>query len=208
MDFLLNKLSNSFLYYTDKSFFDYNTHIYLDNYNLINQFNDICYNIHNTYNKNDLSDYNIIVKEDMHIKVFILSNCIIRICHIDTYNYKYNELYNYIIKLNHENIEHIYNIYHTNKYILIVSKCIIPLIIDNKINPLHYPKFDILINQIEEVINVLLDNGYSHNDVNIDNIGYDSELDKYILFDFDKCKKSNKTNDLYNLIKSIKYYSY
>ena len=55
MDFLLNKLSNSFLYYTDKSFFDYNTHIYLDDYNLINQFNEICYNIHNTYNKNDLS---------------------------------------------------------------------------------------------------------------------------------------------------------
>ena len=207
MNYLLKKISDSFLYYTDKSFFDYNTHIYLDNYVLINQFNDICYDIHNTYNKNDISNYNIIVKEDMHIKVFILSNCIIRICHIDTYKYRYSEFYNHIIQLNHDNIEYIYNIYYTDKYVIIVSKCVIPLIVDNKINILHYPNFDILINQIEEVINVLLYNGYSHNDVNIDNIGYDSELNKYILFDFDKCKKSNKTNDLYNLIKSIKYYT-
>ena len=48
------------------------------------------------YNKSDISNYQIIIKEDMSIKVFVLSHCVIRICCIDIYNKKYIHIFNYI----------------------------------------------------------------------------------------------------------------
>jgi len=204
--YLLNKLSISFEYYTDYSFFIMNNHIYIDNLLLYSQLNEIFNNIDLLYNKSDISNYQIIIKEDMSIKVFVLSHCVIRICCIDIYNKKYIHIFNYIKNKNHINLEQIYNIYFTNKYVIIVSKCIIPLIINSIINPLHIPKFELLKYQMSQLINQLLIDGYSHNDVCIDNIGYDPILDKYILFDFDKCNMSNSNNDLNTLNKSINFY--
>ena len=59
---------------------------------------------------------------------------------------------------------------------------------------------------MNQLIKQLLIDGYSHNDVRIDNIGYDPILDKYILFDFDKCNMSNSNNDFNTLNKSINFY--
>ena len=86
--YLLNKLSVAFEYYTDYSFFIKNNHIYIDNFLLYSQLNEIFNNIHLLYNKSDISNYQIIIKEDMNIKVFVLSYCVIRICCIDIYNKK------------------------------------------------------------------------------------------------------------------------
>jgi hypothetical protein len=121
---LLDKLSSAFFYYTDFTLFDKNDHIFIDNNELYLQFDNICNIIHILYNKSDKSDFQIIIKEDMHIKVFVLSYCVIRICHINVYNDKYIHIYEYIQNKNLSNLEHIYNIYYTNKYIIIVSKCI------------------------------------------------------------------------------------
>jgi hypothetical protein len=87
---MLDKLNKVFYYYTDTSLFDDNHHIYIDNYNLFIQINIIMNNIHLLYNKSDMTNYRIILKDDMNIKVFVLSNCIIRICHIVIYDRLYN----------------------------------------------------------------------------------------------------------------------
>ena len=206
MNFLLSKINNAFFYYTDFSLFTFNNHIYLDNPLLITNFNDICNEIQLLYNKNDITDYNIIVKEDMNIKVFILSYCIIRICHIDIFNHKYQYIYDFIFSVKHDNLEHIYNIYYTNKYVIIVSKKIIPLIINNCINPSHLPNINNIIINISLIIYYLLDNGISHNDVSIDNIGYDVDIDKYVLYDYDKCSIILFVDNIYSLYKSIDFY--
>ena len=205
--YLINKLNNVFYFYTDRSLFENNHHIFIDNYNLFIQINIIINNIHILYNKSDISDYNIILKEDMHIKVFVLSNCIIRICNINIYNKFYICIYKYIIELFHPNLEQIYDIYFTTKYVIIVSKSIIPLVINNMINPLHKPNYTLLRNQMNNLIKQFINDGYAHNDVRIDNIGYDNENDLYVLFDFDKFNKSNINNDLLQLDNSIRYYN-
>lgn len=205
--YLFNRLNHVFYDYTDKSLFDLNHHIFIDNYNLFIEINIIINNIHILYNKSDITDYNIVLKEDMNIKVFVLSNCIIRICLTTIYDKFYICIYKYIIDLLHPNLEHIYNIYHTTKYVIIVSKSIIPLVIDNRINPLHVPDFKLIREQMNNLIKLFIKDGYSHNDVRIDNIGYDSENNLYVLFDFDKFNKSNNNNDLYLLDKSIHYYN-
>ncbi len=204
---MLDKLNKVFYYYTDTSLFDDNHHIYIDNYNLFIQINIIMNNIHLLYNKSDMTNYRIILKDDMNIKVFVLSNCIIRICHIIIYDRLYIDIYRYIIDLLHPNLELIYNIYMTTKYVIIVSKLIIPLVIDNKINPLHKPNYILIREQMHKLIYQFILDGYSHNDVRIDNIGYDSENDLYVLFDFDKFNKSTTNNDIHILDKSIRYYN-
>ena len=203
---LLNRLSIAFKYYTDYSLFIKNDHIFIDNIELYLQFNNICNNINILYNNSDISDYHIIIKEDMFIKVFVLSYCVIRICHINIYYDRYIHIYTYIQDKNHSNLEHIYNIYLTDKYVIIVSKCIIPLIVDNMINPLHDPDYIMIRLQMYQLIEQLINDGYSHNDVRIDNIGYDPNINKYVLFDFDKFNISNYNNDFYTLNKSIEFY--
>jgi len=205
--YLFNRLNNVFYLYTDSTLFDNNHHIFIDNYDLFIQMNIIINNIHIKYNRSDISNFNITLKDDMNIKVFVLSNCIIRICQVTIYNNIYIYVYNYIINLIHPNLEQIFDIYHTDKYVIIVSKSIIPLVIDNKINPIHMPDYTQIRYQMQQLINQFIIDGYSHNDVRIDNIGYDKDTNRYVLFDFDKFNKSNNNNDLYMLDKSIKYYN-
>jgi Ser/Thr protein kinase RdoA (MazF antagonist) len=80
-------------------------------------------------------------------------------------------------------------------------------VIDNKINPLHKPNYILIREQMHKLIYQFISDGYSHNDVRIDNIGYDSENDLYVLFDFDKFNKSTTNNDINILDKSIRYYN-
>jgi len=203
---LLDKLSSAFQYYTDYTLFVQNDHIFIDSIELYLQFDEICNNINKLYNRSDISNFHIIIKEDMNIKVFVLSYCVIRICSINIYNERYIHVFDYIQNKNHSNLEQIYNIYLTDKYIIIVSKCIIPLITNNIINPLHTPDYTMIYYQMYQLIDQLIIDGYSHNDVRIDNIGYDPNIDKYVLFDFDKFNISNINNDLYTLNKSIQFY--
>ena len=204
--YLLNKMSDAFNYYSSNTFFEEeNHHIYINSEELSHKITNILETVHYKYNKSDTSDFDIYVKEDMHIKVFILSNCVIRICDLDIYIKSYNDVFNYITHLKHPNFEHIYEIFFTDKYVFIVSKKIIPLVIDYKINPILRIEFDDLYDQISGLIVIIKEDNYSHGDVRIDNIGYDPDLNKYVLFDFDKFSKK-KSNDLNTLGSSIRIY--
>jgi hypothetical protein len=202
---LLFKLSNALKTISDYTFFEYNNHIYIDSVELYFHMIYIFEIINNYYEYNDNND-NILVKEDMSFKVFILSNCVIRFCDNNIFNNNYKNNYLYIINKDHPNLEHIYNIFTTDKYIIIISKKVIPLIIDNKINQNHKIDFDKLYNEMSDLIVDLKNDNYSHNDFRLDNIGYDNILDKYILFDFDKFSNIFKSTDNDSLIKSIHKY--
>lgn len=198
------------LYYAFKKillydFFQYNKHIYIDSIDLYYQMVYIFEIINEFYEYNNKYD-EILIKEDMNIKVFVLSKCIIRICDNNIFNKYYKDNYDYIIKKNHLNLEHIYNIFETNKYTIIVSKKVIPLIINNKINQNHKIDFDKLYNEISNLIVEFKNDNYFHNDISLDNIGYDNILDKYILYDFDKFSNIFISNDNENLIRSIYNY--
>lgn len=207
-NFLFDRLSIAFEFYTDKSLFTMNEHVFIDSRELYLQFSYILTDIHIRYNRANITDYHIMVKDDMKIKVFVLPHCVIRICQTKIYYTRYYNIFEYIIKLDNHNLEHIYNIYHTDKYIIIVSKCIIPLVTNNIINKQHIIDYTLIRNQIGLLINKLIIDGYSHNDVRIDNIGYDPDINKYVLFDFDKFRKSDNNNDRITLDKSINYYKY
>lgn len=45
----------------------------------------------------------------------------------------------------------------------------------------------------------------NHNDINIENIGYDKEKDRYYLFDFDKISNNKITNNETMLINMVNY---
>lgn len=207
---LFNKISSVFLTYTNSTLYSANNHIYINNYNLYYQFTNIFEQIHINYNKKDESDFNIILKDDMNFKVFVLSNCVVRICHIDKWYNLYQHTYSYLELNIYQNLEYIYNIYYTNSYIIVVSKCILALVNNNKLTNKHIINFDKLTIEItNQIINLAID-GFIHNDVCLDNIGYDILIDKYVLFDFDKLTtikiKDSYQLDIFRLNKSINYY--
>ena len=58
-------------------------------------------------------------------------------------------------------------------------------------------------NEIKENIRLLKRLNLNHNDINIENIGYDREKDRYYLFDFDKISNNKITNNetmLFNMV--------
>jgi hypothetical protein len=190
----------------DYSLFNQNNCLYLKSCDEKNKFNDILNIINNKYNNNDVSsDFIELLKDDMNIKVFVLKNCIMRICEKQIYNKYYSEVYKTLIKWNHKNLETIYEIYNTNYYVIIVSKKIMPIF--NNYYDHKKTNFDIddtllakLQNQIFDLIQFLADNGAIHNDLCLDNIGFDSETNNFVAYDFDKfkIKLNDETNDEIN----------
>jgi len=181
-----------------------NMFIYIDSDNLKEQIVNILNEISVNYNN---SKYDILnIKEDMIFKVFVLQYCVVRICETKTFIDKYKNIIDKIISINNINIEYIYKYYTTNKYVLLISKRIEPLIIHNEVNKNINIDFDEIYNQITKTIGILLKHNLSHNDVRLDNIGYDKQLNTYVLFDFDKTCFTNINNDINNLIMSIYHY--
>lgn len=195
---------------TGFTMFQQNPHFHIDSLDSEYQFILILRNILENYNNNDNSSETVIsIKEDMLIKVIVLKYCVIRICKKNIYNTIYSDIYKNISKLNHCNLEYIYNYIIGDNYVFIVSKTIIPLVINNNLNQLVKVDFDELYNQMTSLSYDLNMYNMAHNDIRLDNIGYDSDLNKYILFDFDKFKINTtnyNNNNIYNLFKSISYY--
>ncbi len=198
---LLNKIDVAFKYYTGWSIYDDNPHFYIDSHQLNDSFSELINEI------NDNIDTLIYVKEDMPLKVFVLKDYVIRVCLSSLYYVKYNKIFNLIREWRHSNLESIHLISDIGKYVIIVSKRVEPLIVNNNINKNINIDFEKLYYDITTVINDLKDINAVHGDVSLDNIGYDSELDKYILFDYDKFKMNESSSiDYHKLEVSLQFY--
>ena len=210
---LFDKLSSSLYDICGYTFMDNNPYIFFENINEIYRMVEILEIIHNKYNCGDKTNYTIITKEDMNFKVFVLSNCVIKICLTDLYYKKYEQIYKIIINLNHKNLEKIYEIFDTGKYTIIISKKIIPLFVNSSLNPILNIEIEEINFMIGSLINEINQNGLYHNDIRVDNMGYDQYTQEYILFDFDKSKyefngynkriKTIDNDDLYNSLMYI-----
>ena len=196
---IIQFFDNVFVDYLMNSIFTYNRHIYIDSNELKQKFAYTLNLINNKYNNNDLSDkYIVAFKEDMSLKVFVLQNCVLRICEKEIFNLKYKKIYEKIIELNSTLLEKIYEIFDIGKYFIIVSKKIIPVNTDNKWNiKTNEEIFGKLWNEIILLINILCENNITHDDLILDNIGYDVELNNFVAFDFDKFTIHN-TSDTIN----------
>lgn len=189
------------------SLFKYNEHIYIDSDELKHKFAQILNLINHKYNNDDLSDkYIIAFKEDMSLKVFVLQNCVLRICEKNIFESKHKYIYEKIIKLNSPYLEQIYEIFDVDKYVIIVSKKIIPVNTNNKWNiKISEETLIKLWDQIIELINFLYINNATHDDLMLDNIGYDIETNNFVAFDFDKFT-IHSTSDTINKNVIIDYF--
>ena len=160
------------------------------------------------YGKLDCSNIVVeLIKEDMNIKVFVLNCCVIRICQAELFKKYYEDTFDFIMAYQHPNLENIYEVITKNRYTYIISKKVIPLLSNMKPNPLHKIDFDRVFCEITALISDLKSCNKSHGDPRLDNTGYDPDIDKYILFDFDKFTtlKTNN-NDREILYESIEWF--
>ena len=199
---LINKIDIAFKYYTGWSLYDENPHFYIDS----NELNESFMKLIDFIGEDNSSM--IYIKEDMPLKVIVLKNHVIRVCLSPLYYKKYEKIFNFIKKWDHPNLENIDIIRDIGKYIIIVSKKVEPLVIDNNINKNVNIDYDKLYFEIISLINDFKDIGAVHGDVSLDNIGYDKESDRYILFDYDNFKIDDQVEslDIYKFGISLKFY--
>lgn len=149
---------------------------------------------------NELISY----KNDVDI-IFIFKNIAIKV-----YNYtrmqKYNldKLYQILSKNECKNLEHILDKFIIDDIFFVVSKVIDTQKYKNEIDEIII-KTDIITG-----LEYLLKFNWNHRDVSLDNIGFDSETNNYVLFDFGISKMNysdNINDDLYSLNRSIKFHT-
>lgn len=148
--------------------------------------------------------------KDDKIIVIVLDNIVIKI-----YNkLKFDNFGSLIYLLNEDKsnyLEYINEINNFKDYYIVCSRTIIPILkmeIDesyNKkilLNPLYLSKQpndkERLLEHISLAINYLHSKGWSHEDINLDNIGYDPNSDQYRVFDFEESQiltDANQNND-------------
>ena len=120
-------------------------------------------------------------------------------------------LFNILLKNECEYLEHIYEIIDSKNLdiLIVVSKTVDTTDFKNRLK-----EDTLIINEdIIKALNYLGNNNWMHNDTRIDNIGYDKQLNKYVLFDFDMSRFSdnfneiitNKINDINKLNISINF---
>jgi hypothetical protein len=174
--------------------FEQNDCLYLESNGEKNHFSNLLNIINTKYNNGDMSsDFIELLKDDMHVKVFVLKNCIMRICNKQIYDKYYSNIYKIIIKWNHKHLETIYEIYNTDNYVIIISKKITPIFsnyYDHKKTNFNIDDtlLDKLQNQMFDLIEFLSRNNAIHNDLCLDNIGFDFDTNNFVAFDFDKFK--------------------
>ena len=183
--------------------------IYTQAYNENDDHTQKFYYINNIVN-NILKSYNEDPSKLIHFKndidvIFVFSKIAIKIYKShNILNNKQDYLYAMLSKNNCPNLEHIYESFFINDLFIVISKVVDTHNYKSNIDSLNI-RLDI-INALE----YLLQNGWNHRDVSLDNIGYDTETNNYILFDFgiSKINYSNNINDdLNSLNKSIKFHT-
>lgn len=160
-------------------------------------------------------------KEDMLI-VFVFNEITIKIYKLDDFERnKMNELYSILSKNECKYLEEIkkVNVYKEIGIVVVVSKTIKTLYsafddIKKVGKSLKIKPSDDVFEEIPHALNYLRDNFWSHRDTLLDNIGYDTEKECFVLFDFEKSKYSENRDKLFDefdrdmrsLYKSFKFY--
>jgi hypothetical protein len=195
--------------------FEQNDCLYLESSEEKTHFINILNFINNKYNNNDTSeDFIELLKDDMHLKVLVLKNCVMRICNKEIYYKYYKNVYETIIKWNHKHLETIYEIYKTNNYVIIISKKITPIFGNDDYKKTNFIINDTLLTKLEnemyELIAFLADNNAIHSDLCLDNIGFDFETNNFVAYDFDKFKIKFNVSDIdiiNNKLNMLKYFN-
>jgi hypothetical protein len=144
----------------------------------------------------------VLVFKGVCIKVFSKENIIPR--NID-------RLYNLLQKNNSPYLEQIYEVINSDQLniSIVVSKTVDTNHFKNRLET----DSSVIKENIRNALIYLKDHNWTHYDTRIDNVGYDQELNKYILFDFDMSKydedpsilNNNLINDINKLNISINF---
>jgi len=180
--------------------------MFINNYCImIDMLNNIIYKYTNKLEKV------IAVKTDKNVYVIVLESIVIRLVKTQYYNY-IRGLY-YLLSKNECNyLERIYEITEYNNIVYIISEKVESIILDSKFNIDLSINFDRLKYEVNYGLMYLLKNGWSHNDLCLDNIGFSKSTNTYIIFDFEMSKQFEHYNFEKNLLlnneklnKSIKF---
>lgn len=206
---IINIFDDFIKYFNDKSIYEPTNYIYIDN-SIKNIFAETLNELNRKYNKNCIptDDFIECMKDDMEIKVFILKHCVLRICFLDKFNEKYLEIYKTIMNWNHTHLEQVYEIITIDKYVIIVSKKIIPIYSNsNQLNiEINHDILHKLKNEIYDLIIFLSTNNAIHRDLLTDNIGYDFETNNFVAFDFDKFTINSDNNKSKDASRMMSYF--
>jgi serine/threonine protein kinase len=165
-------------------FFKDNDEKQIEQYIKINE--DINIILSKYYNDTDIIEKKFL-KEDM-IFVLVLDKITIKIYPFDKFN-KLRGLYTILLQNECNNLEHIYEIMENEElqYSIVVSKTIEPIKSSSNQGSQRVLNEDNMNNDIiNGALKYLHDNNWIHNDVNLDNIGYDIDKQSFVLFDFEK----------------------
>jgi hypothetical protein len=206
-DILIDAINSMLDSYSGYTITQPNDRIYIENEDELCNFREIIDYIVSRYNDFDYSKNTLEqIKDDMNFIVIVLSKCVIRVCKTNLFDKKYRSSYDFIMKSMHPNLEKIYEIIRKDAYVYIVSKKIIPLLDSRcRTNELHKTDYDELYYQMSNTCMYLKENNKSHGDLRLDNIGYDNDLEKYVLFDFDKFGDYNGIYEMDMLYNSIEW---
>jgi serine/threonine protein kinase len=150
---------------------------------------------------------NLFGYKDDKIIVIVLENIVIKIYNKEKIN-NIGTLINLLDKEKPDYLEYINGINKFNDYYIVCSRTIIPIVkieIDESynrkivLNPLYLSKQpndkQRLLEHIALAIDYLHSKGWSHEDINFDNVGYDPNSDQYRVFDFEESKILTKVNE-------------
>lgn len=134
----------------------------------------------------------ILYKSDVAGMVLVLDNCVVRTYRTARY-LKIRPLY----RLRNPYLEKCLMSRQSGHFGVFVCKKINPLVDISTLSltMTFTPQlFEKLLQDIDQAVNKMHSYGYCHNDVSLDNAGYDKDTDTFVLFDFDAASRITMTN--------------
>jgi serine/threonine protein kinase len=133
-------------------------------------------------------------KNDIDV-IFVFKTITIKIYKLSTIlSMAHDKLYDLLLKKECPNLEHIHRAFSNEELgiYIVISK-----VIDVKNYTKNLSEIESTIySHVSEALNYMQSNGWIHRDVSIDNIGFDSETNNFILFDFGISKFSTLDDEL------------
>jgi serine/threonine protein kinase len=133
-------------------------------------------------------------KNDIDV-IFVFKTITIKIYKLSTIlSMAHDKLYNLLLKNECPNLEHIHRAFSNEELgiYIVISK-----VIDVKDYIQNLSSLESTIHShVSEALNYMQSNGWIHRDVSIDNVGFNSETNNFILFDFGLSKFSTLDDEL------------
>jgi serine/threonine protein kinase len=133
-------------------------------------------------------------KNDIDV-IFVFKTITIKIYKLSTIlSMAHDKLYNLLLKNECPNLEHIHRAFSNEELGIYI---VISQVIDVKNYTKNLSELQSTIySHVSEALNYMQTNGWIHRDVSIDNVGFNSETNNYILFDFGLSKFSSLDDEL------------